>query len=168
MGIKRVVWLLCLMILSLVACSTPGEEPIRPGDEVGRFLVTTGELEVLVDSLVGFDQRCEREGDEIRCTVPPGTTYCVSFFFYGDSVGDLDARWSAADYEITIEDRPVDLDAFGTVDFHHPDSGWLMRARNVVVEAAEPAALVVRHVGAIEGEAFDITMTLTVQAADSD
>ena len=152
----------------LVACSPAGDEPVRPGDEVGGFLITTGDTDQLVDSLVGFDQLCQRDGDELACTVPPGIPYCISFFFHGDTAADLDARWAAAGYEITIEDRPVDLEAFGALDFPHPDTGWFMRAWNVVVQAAEPAELVIRHAGVVEGEAFDQTTTLTVRGATPD
>jgi hypothetical protein len=166
--IKCIVCLLCLIILSLVACSPSREEPIRPGDEVGGFLVTTGEADEFVDFLLLFDQICERDGAEVDCTAVPGTTFSASYLFYGDTVADLDAMWSAAGYEIYIEDRPVDLASFGTVDFDHPDTGRPMRAWNVVVEAAEPAGIVIRHLGVAEGEPFDDTMTLTVQAANSD
>jgi hypothetical protein len=162
--------LLGIVGMYLVSCGlqssdSDAETPIQPGDTMGGFRFSIGDPDEIVDLLflTSFDEVCHREGSEITCTQAPGEMFNPTYSFYGNSQQDLDDVWSEKRYEVFIKNRPVDLEAFGSVDFEHPDTGWPMRAWNVAVQASEPVVLVARHVGEVEDETFDDTMTITVE-----
>lgn len=166
---KRFISLLFLIIPGLVACTATDDQPIVPGDHVGAFLVTTATADYFASSpFLDFEQYCQRAEDIVTCAAATGTTFNICYIFYSDTVADLDDRWSRAEYQVYIEDRPVDLEAFGYVDFVHPDFGWPMRSWNVVAKSTEPAALKIRHAGTVDGETFEDTMTLTLGPSPAD
>lgn len=168
-NVMRLASLLGVIVLGLVACVAAGGRPIKPGDQVGPFEITTATAEDFASlPFLDFDRYCQREGDQVNCAVSAGTTFNICYIFYGDNVADLDDRWSRAEYQVYIEGRPVDLEAFGVVDFVHPDFGWPMRSWNIVAESIEPAVLKTRHVGLVDGEAFEDLMNVAVESPSAD
>jgi hypothetical protein len=140
------------------ATVSPGQL-ILPGDRINGMLVTKGEGDF--PFIFHFPDHCTREGSEVACTFAAGTDVGVSYGFYGDNAADLDWVWSTVEYEMVLEDRPVNLDAFGTIDLDHPDGVRVMRAWNVVLADTKPGTITARHRGEVVDETFADTMEIT-------
>jgi hypothetical protein len=156
-----------LWVWSVAACASPTQapsvEPIKPGDKIGDFLVTTGDE---ADAANSHELNCSKqgEGENYSCNVSVGTNLNVSNGIYDDQYsGKLDEIWSNHTYEMTINDRPVDLEAFGSVDFQHPTAG-AMRHWNVVVVADKPGEITVHSKGTAGGDPFEDTTTFVFSA----
>jgi hypothetical protein len=81
----------------------------------------------------------------------------VSWGVYDDSYsGKLDELWSGHTYKMFINDRLVNLDAFGSIDVVHPVVSK-MRHWNVVIIANQPGEITVRSEGTAGGEPFGDT-----------
>jgi hypothetical protein len=154
--------------MMLAACGGVAESkanrPINPGDKIGDFLITTadGEDVVFVSQLhCPYDSNTSTES----CEQPVGTKVNVSQGIYADpSIGKtLDALWSEQTHEMTIEGRPVNLQAFGSVDFSHPMVGTV-RVWNVVIVGDQPGTITAQSKGVVGGEAWKYTAALTFSA----
>ena len=155
------------VILSACAKATPEQEEgmVNPGDKIGDFLITTGEGEVTYNYQLG--SACVKQGNEeiYTCQVTVGTKVNVSIGIYDDThSGKLETKWSGMTYEMLIEDRPVNLQAFGTIDISHPTAGTI-RYWNVVINATQPGEITVSSKGAeSDGTPFEDTTTFTFSA----
>ena len=154
--------LIVLFAISVGACARATQEPtneaINPGDKIGDFLITTGDEEVVASSL---DQNCSKQGDEEKyiCENIVGKDINASLGIYDDQyTGKLDELWSKHSYEMTINDRPVNLKAFGSIDRQHSTVG-MMRYWNVVIGADKPGELTVHSKGIAGGDPFEDTTT---------
>jgi len=162
--------LIALSAIVLSACAKappqPSEELIKPGDRLGDFLITTGDSEdvIYVTKLhCPFDSSTSTES----CEQPVGTKVNVGQGFYDDrpSSGEtLDEFWAAQTHEMTIEGRPVDLHAFGSIDFYHPAVGTV-RVWNVVVVADTPSRITAHSSGVWDGEPWDYSAIVTFIAS---
>ena len=174
---KRFFCLLFIALITviLVSCAKaapqtaeptlPPIEAINPGDKIGDFLITTGEGED-VTYMWATDADCvKQEGAEIySCQLPAGTKVNVSLGIYDDTLsGKLDSIWSEHTYEMFIEDRPVNLQAFGSIDVMHPRAGP-MRHWNVVIVPAGAGEITVRSAGVAGGDSFEDTTTFIFSA----
>ena len=154
--IRRVhLTLLLVFVLVLGACAETepqsSDEPIAPGDRIGDFLITAG---VPGDQITYFSfVHCPVSGETETCTLPVGTKVNVSNSILGRSGGGmtLDEVWSDHTYEMTIEGRPVDLQAFGYIDVVHPLAGT-MRNWNVVVSTDKPRTISTSFSCVVQGE----------------
>jgi len=154
-----------LLGILLAACSVAvplqngSSGPIKPGDKVGDVTVTQGEGD---DILYQWDDACTAVGDfEGTCTASVGQRANVSMGVFDETFsGKLDELWAAHTYEMSIDDRPVDLKAFGSVDVAHP-MVLSLRAWNVVLVADKPAQVEVQSKGVVHGEPFTQTLTYT-------
>ena len=161
---KKLVFLTLIVLFAVIvgACAGATQEPtieaINPGDKIGDFLITTGDEEVVASS---FDQKCSKQGDEEKyiCENIVGKDINASLGIYDDQyTGKLDELWSNHTYEMTINDRPVNLQAFGSIDRKHPTVG-MMRHWNVVIVANKPGEITVHSKGVAGGDPFEDTTT---------
>jgi hypothetical protein len=75
----------------------------------------------------------------------------------------LDTLWSEHTYQLLINDRPVNLDAFGSVDVLQPQVGK-MRHWNLVIVADKPGEITTRDSGVVDDNPFEQTTTYTFNA----
>jgi hypothetical protein len=132
---------------------------IEPGDKVGNFTITTGEQG---NFIYGFSVDCSEPGaaNTYTCSATTGDMINVSTGIYDTTgKGTLDEAWTNSNYQIFIDDRPVDLAAFGTIDYTHPQVG-MIRFANVVITTDKPGQITVKDSGLYDnGDAFSSTST---------
>jgi hypothetical protein len=157
------IMLVLVVLLTACAKATPEqvEGMINPGDKIGDFLITTGEGEDVIfvsklhcpyDSSTGIES----------CEQPVGTKVNVGLGIYGDSTSGgktVDEYWSEQTHEMFIESRPVDLQAFGTVDFS--SIVGTVRVWNVVIVTDKPGKITAHSTGVVGGDPFDYTAIVT-------
>jgi hypothetical protein len=152
------LWLTCLAVVLLAACGSSASGAIQPGDKVGEFTITQGGAEA-VEKIFGWGQAgvCKKAPDEAAwvCTIGTGETANVSVGIYADPVSgkSLDEIWEEHTFEMFINDRPVDLAAFGAIDVTHPQVGQ-MRWYDVAIQADQAGEIVVRGEGVVSGQAI--------------
>ena len=140
------------------ATPQPVDEMINPGDKIGDFLITTsGDEPVIYTTQVHcpFTQSTLTE----TCEFPIGTKVNVALGVYGDSVEKLDAYWSDQTYEMTIDGRVVNLQAFGSIDIPDPFV-HMLRLWNVVIVSDVPGKIAIHHSGKMAGETSEGTNIL--------
>lgn len=154
--------LLVLIATSMGACASLNQEPaneaIYPEDKIGNFLVRTGDQADIANT---EELSCSKQGDEEKyiCQAAVGTNLNVSYGVYDDQfTGKTEAVWADHTYEMTINGRPVNLQAFGFIDQQHPNVG-MMRRWNVVIEAQKPGEITVHYRGVVGGKNFEDTST---------
>jgi hypothetical protein len=163
MTMNRLVSFTLIMLIAVIisACASPTQEPedetINPGDKIGDFVITTGDKTNLDNS---EEFRCSQQGEEgDRCEVMVGKDPNVSNgIFDSQYTGKLEEIWSNHTYEMTINDRPVNLQAFGSIDYQHPTVGTV-RYWNVVIVADKPGEISVHSKGNVGGKSFEDTTT---------
>lgn len=164
---KKPVYTILIVLLgfSLSACAkaTPqsNEEMINPGDKIGDILITIGEGEdiIFVTKLhCPFDKNTQTES----CEQPVGTKVNVSNGIFADPSiqKTLDELWSEQTYEMFIEGHPVNLQAFGSIDFINSVVGTV-RVWNVVIVSDKPGIVTAHSTGIVGGDAFDYTAKIT-------
>ena len=170
----RTLFVLFVFILDACAAAAPQpietptppvEEMINPGDRIGDFLITTGAGEdvIFVTKLsCPFDDSTQTES----CEQPVGAKVNVSQGIIADrSKGKtLDEVWSGQTYEMIIEGRSVNLQAFGSVDFSHPVVGTV-RVWNVVVVTDRPGKVTAQSNGVAGGDSWNYTAIITFTAS---
>jgi hypothetical protein len=171
MNMKKLALFILILLMAgvLAACAQPqptgSSDVIRPGDMVGDFLVTTGEEG---NFTYGFDVDCSEEGSgekvNLSCRSTVGDIVNISTGIFDDTgSGKLDEYWANSNYQLFIEDRPVDLRAFGTVEYTHPIVG-VVRFWNVVISTTTPGVINIHDSGVAGGSAFEYTSTYTFSA----
>jgi hypothetical protein len=151
---KRLVVFLCLFLVGSMtaACAKSADSAgdkstmIEPGDKIGNFLIATG---VQGNFTYGFNVECSEPGADntYSCKATMGQVINVSTGLVDDTkTGKLDEVWSHSNYQMFINDRPVDLQAFGTIDYTHPQVG-VIRFANVVITTNQPGEITVRDSG---------------------
>lgn len=168
---KIIVLVLCFAFL-LSACSPAASaEPIEPGERIGNFLITTAEEAVVVWEQDCVGEVSSPEASVYTCTAPVGTVVLIGTGLFDDTVSSvpstatphLEELWSAFTYEMTIEGRPVDLQAFGIIEFFHPQFG-VIRFWSVALVSDQPGEIVVRESGVAGGESFASVTTFRFTA----
>jgi hypothetical protein len=110
-----------LFIFILTACTASSSvQLIEPGDKVGDFTITTA---TDGNFTYGFAIQCVGPGqaNAYTCDATVGQAINVSTGLRGTSGnGNLDAVWKNADYKLYINDLPVDLAVFATIEYNHP------------------------------------------------
>ena len=154
--------LLLASCASAVPLPAGAGKPIEPGDRIGDVTVTKGEGE---DILYIWDGGCTGQTDtEDACKADVGAKANVSIGVYDDTLtGKLDSLWAEHTYEMSIEGRPVNLKAFGSIDVPNPQVVKL-RAWNVVLVADKPGEVTIHSKGVVNGEPFTQTLTYTFSA----
>jgi len=144
------------------------EEMINPGEMIGDFLIITG---VEGDVAYGFDLDFynNKQGDveSFDCKSTVGTKINITTGIYNDDAVNSvlttatpksKERWSSFIYELFIEDRPVNLHAFGYIDTIHPIVGAI-RFWNVVIITNTPGEITIRESGVVDGNPIKRTTT---------
>jgi hypothetical protein len=155
--------LFALLILILGACAKkailPVDNEINPGEKIGGILVTTGEEGKFIKN---WDLECIEQDNKTRftCNSTVGTVVNISVGIYGDQNGTLDEYWSGQTYELFINDRPVNLQAFGFIDIDQAYIGK-MRLWNVVIVAEKPEDITIHDVGVVGDDAIEYITTIT-------
>jgi len=169
---KKFIYLILLSLIAIIlgACAKATQEPIdettpqfidemiNPGDKIGDFLITTGDDDSVIYTTkihCPFDPSTKTE----TCEIDIDTKVNVGLGVYGDSVEKLDTYWSGQTYMMTIEDRPVNLQAFGSIDITHPVVGK-MRLWNVVIVTDKPGKITIWHSGEMAGDSMEGTNVL--------
>jgi hypothetical protein len=156
--------ILLFMTMTAACAKTTGSTEVKntmiePGDKIGDFLITTG---VQGNFTYGFDIDCSTLGAEntYSCTASVGKAVNVSTGLYDTTnSGKLAEVWAHSKYQMFINDRQVDLPAFGTIDYTHPQVG-VIRFANVVITASKPGEITVRDAGLYDnGGPFASTST---------
>ncbi len=171
---KKLVFLTISLLLAIIlgACATATPTTavtpttaalINPGDKVGDFLVTKGEEG---DVTYTWDLDCVKQpgGEIYTCKTTIDNKVNVSMGVYADFSGkDLDQLWSEHTYKMFLNDRPVNLEAFGSIDVRHPRVGP-MRHWNVVIVATKQGEITLHDSGVVDGEPFESTVTYLFSA----
>ena len=161
--------IILIMSLSAACTKTSGSSEvnntmIEPGDKVGDFLITTG---VQRNFTYGFEVECSAPGSDntYACKATVGQTVNISTGLYDTSgSGKLDDVWTHSNYQMFINNRPVDLKAFGTIDYTHPQVG-VIRFANVVITASKEGEITVRDSGVYDnGDPFASTSNYVFSA----
>ncbi len=163
--------LIVLATCALTACATPDAEPvaskpINPGDRVGDFLITTGGTQgicYVCTQHCPFDESTATES----CEFSVGAKVNIGVGFYDDpnTQETLDETWAreASKTAITIEGRPVNLEAFGFIDIPNALLGTI-RNWNVVIIGEKPGKISAHSTGEYAGNRIDQTAALTFVA----
>ncbi len=165
MRLKKSALLVSFLVLLglVVACSgvpaSSETDRIEPGDTIGDFTITTG---VAGNFTYGFSIQCSQleQGTTYRCEIPIGEAINVSTGLLDTTgSGKLDEVWAHSNYQMFINDRPLDLEAFGTIDYAHPQMGKI-RFANVVIKTEKPGEITVRDTGLYDnGDPFSSSST---------
>jgi len=168
---KRLAFLTLIVLFAtvLASCAKDSSESvermINPGDKIGDFLITTGGNQGItyVSTIhCPFDESAGIES----CELTVGTKVNVGVGFIDEDLSSgksLDEYWSEHTYEMVIESRPVNLQAFGSIDITHPYVGKI-RNWNVVIVTDKPGKITARSTGVVGGDPFDYTAILTFSA----
>ena len=154
---------LSIVILGACAKATPqsSDEMINPGDKVGDFLITTGDNES-VTFLANIHCPLDQSTGIKSCELPVGTKLNVSSSIYDDDPNSgetLDESWSGSTFEMLIGGRPVNLQAFGSIDITHSMLGK-MRQWNVVIVTDKPGKIAVKNSVVVDGESFEFNFIM--------
>jgi hypothetical protein len=163
---KKLSLLLVLLAIGLTsACSgavttnRDVNKMIEPGDKIGDFVVTTGEQGKFT---YGFSVDCSELGSNTAysCKATVGDVINVSTGLSDTTgMGNLDDIWTHSNYQLFIDDRPVDLAAFGTIDYNHPQVG-VIRFANVVITTSKAGEITVKDSGVFDnGDPFTSSST---------
>ncbi len=162
---KGTIVIIALLVMILAtACAGGGSagitnNPIEPGDKIGDFVITTGQQG---NFTYGFSIDCSEPGPDnaYSCKATVGEVINVSTGIADTTgKGNLDEIWSHSNYQMFIDDRPVDLAAFGTIDYNHPQVGTI-RFANVVISNSIAGAITVKDSGVFDnGDPFQSTST---------
>ena len=163
--------LVVLAVCAVTACAAPDAgtqagKPLNPGDRIGDFLITTGGDEgvyYVCTQHCPFDESTATES----CEFLVGAKVNIGVGFYDDlnSKETLDETWAreASKTAVTIEGRPVNLEAFGFIDIPNPLLGTI-RNWNVVIVGEKPGKIAAHSTGEYDGNRIDQTAALTFVA----
>jgi hypothetical protein len=110
----------------MTACQAAGpsfsDARIQPGDEINGMKLMTGAKEA--PPLWAFCSPIQQTGDVTitNCDLPVLSKLGIGdlFALAGGKLDGVD--WSALNWELSLDDQPLDLDAFGTFDYVAPIS----------------------------------------------
>ncbi len=158
MKLRLLLSSLLLVLPLLTSCSILSRaKPVEPGDKIGDFTISKG---VEGSFTYGFAVECSEpaQGNAYTCHAKVGESINVSTGLRGTAgSGNLDSVWKNSAYQLFIDDRPVDLAAFGTIDYNHPTAG-MIRFANVVISTDKPGSITVRDSGVFaNGDKFSST-----------
>ena len=162
---KRWMVLIVVILLAIMVVSCSGTDGnadnsnqlIEPGEKIGNFIITTGEQGKFK---YGFSVECSEPGKDnsYTCNAVVGDVINVSTGIYDTTgKGNLDDIWTHSNYQMYIDDRPVDLQAFGTIEYTHPQVG-VIRFANVVIMTDKAGQITVKDSGVYDnGDPFQST-----------
>jgi hypothetical protein len=153
-----------ILIGLLVGCALIGdiERMIEPGEKIGDFTIMKGKPG---EFTWNWDVNCSRSGENntyfYSCSAIVGETVSVAsrnFSIYENSLEDI---WEVSNYNMTINKRTVDLEAFGTIDLNFTSIDTF-RFWNVVIITDKPGVITVKDSGVFNnGAPFSSSWTYT-------
>lgn len=167
----RTALVTAVIALLVVPLGCGGDEesgPIRPGDDVGGMVLTTGtpgerDIFEFCDPIVIEPGIYERQ-----CAVPALPRVGLGHGFLAPSRRELAREWNAKSWKMTLDGRRIDLKAFGVLPDRRlvePGAGGLvwLRQWNVVLTDPKPGSHTLRYVARYSGGTWDTTWTFTVR-----
>ncbi|GEM_PF-826609 len=161
----NVVFILIVLVLS--ACQPQSEllesenttdgVMLRPGDLIGEMQVVKSELENMNLSIFNY---CEPYlGSQpvvltFECQVPRSDFLFIGYGEIANSIDELNKKWEAKTWRLSINGNPVDLSAFGTLDV---DLGRKIRVWNVALENLSLGSHVLRYEAQEEQNSRNVT-----------
>jgi hypothetical protein len=158
---KKVVVLsiIGLLAIFLSACSAGSQatnELINPGDQVGGFVFSTADAKT---AGLPHNYSCAENGDELVCKATAGTRVNISPSYFDDThKGKIEELWSDSTHQMSIEDRKVNLQAFGYIDVPNPVMGTV-RKWNVAIVTEKPGEIIVHHTIVFNEKPDEFTVT---------
>ncbi len=149
---------LILAVLFLGTACARSSGLVKPGDTIGEMVAVKA-----TPDAIRYTAHCKLPADtpdpltpgtyQIDCQVPPSKFLWLDDGWFAKGLQTLDENWRAFTFEMSIDDRQVDLEAFGTADEVKPggDSG---RTFNLALENAS-GKHIVRLVHQIKEDVFD-------------
>lgn len=172
--------LYCGLLCVLTACQAAGQplsaEMFRPGDIIDGMSLTTGAAEA--PPLWAFCSGSQ-ESDHVKtfnCRAPVLPTLAIGhiFLFADETLTNL--NWSELVWELSIDDRAVDLGLFGTFDYvmpSTPQSRSPIRevfekaiAWNVVLTNLNPGEHTLRFLAQSETDSYTWFVNLMIEEAN--
>ena len=134
-----------LLVTFIAACAptTSGsvDGMINPGDQIDGMTFTTDDR---IDWNIDLHNRCDFDSVEgpknaeiFQCHASPGDR-----IFFGNCIGvgydtpeEVDEAWGEFHFEVTFDDQPINLPAFGYLDFElYESESKYARVWNLMVE----------------------------------
>ena len=156
--VQSILGLLAIILCACSAASQATDRPITPGDQVGDFAFSTADEKI---AGLPHNYTCTENGDDLACKTTAGTRVNISPSFYDNTFkGRIDELWSGMTYEMLIEGRQVNLEAFGYIDVPNPSVGSV-RKWNVAMVTEKPGEIIVQHSVVFDGKPDKFTVTWT-------
>jgi hypothetical protein len=132
--------ILLLFAVILVACtqSEPTGDMIDPGDKIGDMVIIKHDMqgtENFADTYCYTPTEIGENEYEFECQAKEGDLVLFPLGWNADTIEELDAKWEKSTFEMTIDDRMVDLPKFGPTQ--HPCQRWPDRTCRVYGVAIE-------------------------------
>jgi hypothetical protein len=153
-------WLRAALTAALLT-SCGGDTPLRPGDEVAGVRLVRGAAEDV--SLWDFCTPSLEGAVRRSCRVPPVDRLRIGPGWRSGSPSALGSEWDELEWDVRLDGRPLDLEAFGTL----PDTrlrNVVVREWNVAVEGLHPASHRLRAVVRSPGRRYEVTWVIRVGA----
>jgi len=119
---------------ALIACSVPARpadlpaaksavaEPLGPGDSLGRMTLTTGSDEAISIWTICRPATSLNAVAQTECQVP-GKSLAIGPTTASLAEAANGTSWEQLQWTLLLDDRPVDLEAFGTFNFRQSHKG---------------------------------------------
>lgn len=168
------------LLLMLTACQAAGQPlsaaMFRPGDTIDGMSLGTGAAEA--PPLWAFCSGSQGSAymKTFNCRAPVLHTLAIGhiFLFADEALTNLD--WSDLVWELSIDDRAVDLESFGTFDYVIPAMSQspspvrevFMKATawNIVLTNLNPGEHTLRFLAQSETDSYTWFVNLVIEAAD--
>lgn len=151
--------------LTITLIPTRAGSMLKPGDKSGDMVLTTGPSEGMKEIWMYCDPFVTESGVFTKeCGVPGIPDLFIGYGIVADTTGELDAAWPAMTWELTLDDHPVNLSAFGVLDQDDVVDGRPVKRRswNVVLHQSTPGKHTLRYVLNESGKPTDVTWVFTV------
>jgi len=177
----RLLMALQLVIVIAIACEPVGQamvnSELKPGDEIDGMIITTG-----VGAVPPLQAFCspalENENSlTVDCHVPPLSKLAIGHPFERADQALQVLDWSEMNWELYVDERPVDLEAFGVHTYLIPDLAphpspirevfRQMKAWDVVLTKLSPGMHTLHGTARTETNTYTWVVNFTVKAAPS-
>lgn len=126
-----------LLLISLVfsSCESHTLTRLKPGDKIAGTLLTTGATNAVPLWFLCPSGQNASSVTAVECTVPSHIRLSIGFALGVPERALAQLNWSASDWEVSVDNQPVDLAAFGTYDQILPTIlNSPSRIRNVMIK----------------------------------
>ena len=167
-----------VLVAVLTACQPVGQstgpQMLKPGDEIDGMILATGAADA--PPLGAFCSLPQHSGNTTtsHCDVPLLSKLAIGhvFMLADEALTDLD--WSQWTWELSIDDRTLDLERFGTYDFvlptmsHRPSSirevFTQFTAWDVVLTNLKPGAFTLNGLARSETDTYTWIVDFIIEA----